>query len=185
MIGVRPARSDDARDIARIEVETWQTTYAGMLTDHALVGMSVTRQGHLWARVLRPGHGVWVWEEEPHGLLGFGHCGRHRSPSLGFDGEIYMLYVLPDAQGRGIGRQLLLAMFDSLRDSGCRAALVWVVRANPSRFFYERMGGKLVQQQQMPFGGKDVDVLGYGWNDLGSTGHPCKDKAARKPPGER
>ena len=41
---VRPARLADAEAIARIEVETWRTTYAGMLPDRVLLNMSERRQ---------------------------------------------------------------------------------------------------------------------------------------------
>ena len=41
---VRPARLEDARAIARIEVETWRSTYAGMLPDRVLLNMSERRQ---------------------------------------------------------------------------------------------------------------------------------------------
>ena len=122
MIGARLAQARDAQSIARIEVEAWQTTYAGALPDDYLLGLSIERRRARWARELRPGHGVWVWQEDPQGIVGFGHCGRQRGTSPGYDGEIYMLYLLPDAQARGVGRQLLLAMLEWLRNSGCRLA---------------------------------------------------------------
>lgn len=167
MSGARAARPSDARAIAHVEVETWRTTYAGTLTDRLLLGMSVERQTRLWTSELRHGPGsVWVWEEKPGGVVGFGSCGRLRSPFVGYDGEIYMLYVLPDAQGAGIGRQLLRALFASLVAAGSHSCLVWVVRANPARFFYERLGARLVLQRRIAIGGESVECLGYGWDDL-------------------
>jgi GNAT superfamily N-acetyltransferase len=166
-MAARPARISDARSIAEIEVETWRTTYAGMLADDFLIGMSMAQRRASWAAELRRSRAIWVWDEAPHQLLGFGFCGPQRGASAEYEGEIYMLYVLPDAQGRGIGRCLLEAMQKDLRSGGCRSVLVWVVRGNPARFFYERMGAKLVLQQQIQFGAEPVDVLGYGWKDAG------------------
>jgi ribosomal protein S18 acetylase RimI-like enzyme len=80
-----------------------------------------------------------------------------------------MLYVTPDAQGCGIGRQLLLSMLANLATSNYPSALVWVLRSNPARFFYERLGAKLVLHRQIPFGGRLVEALGYGWTDITAT----------------
>jgi GNAT superfamily N-acetyltransferase len=166
MSGIRQGRLRDAEAIGRIEVETWRSTYPGMLADRVLLDMSPTRRAAFWAHLLRacPGE-VWVWEDDRTGLQGFGHCSRERD-SYGYDGEITMLYVLPDAQGEGIGRELLLTLLARLADLGCASAIVWVLRDNPARFFYEHLGAKLVLQRRIPVGGQAVETLGYGWKRL-------------------
>ncbi len=50
---IRQARLGDARAIGGIEVETWRSTYAGMLPDRVLLGMSEQRQTASWAGFLR------------------------------------------------------------------------------------------------------------------------------------
>lgn len=164
---IRQARLGDARAIGRVELETWRATYAGMLPDRVLLGMSLERHTANWAGCLRhrPGD-VWVAQQEGHGLVGFGHCGPQRDGALAFAGEVYTLYVAPDAQNKGAGRELLLALFGRLVDCGHRSALVWVVRANPSRFFYERLGGRIAMIRPVPVGGTPVEAIGYGWKDL-------------------
>lgn len=170
---VRQARLQDARAIGRIEVDTWRATYAGMLPDRVLLGMSAERQTATWAGFLRHRSGdVFVAQEDRTGpggdprILGFGNCGPQREAALGYAGEVYTLYVTPDAQGNGFGRKLLLALFGRLVHCGHRSALIWVVRQNPSRFFYERLGGRLVLHRKLPVGGVLVDAAGYGWSDL-------------------
>src|SRR5690349_22388225 len=115
----RPARLQDARAIARIDVETWRTTYAGMLPDRVLLRMSTERQAGTWAGFVRhrPGD-VLVAEHRQVGttsgdivLAGFGNCGPQRDAVLGYAGEVYTLYIAPEAQGRGLGRLLLLGLF--------------------------------------------------------------------------
>ncbi len=164
---IRQAKLGDARAIGRIEVETWRSTYAGMLPDRVLLGMSEQRQTASWAGFLRHRSGdVYVAEAEGGKLLGFGNCGPQRDPAFGFGGEVYTLYVSTDAQGAGLGRHLLLALFARLLHCGHRSAMIWVVRANPARFFYERLGGKLALHRPIPLGGQAVDAAGYGWSDL-------------------
>jgi ribosomal protein S18 acetylase RimI-like enzyme len=132
--------------------------------------MSIERLTATWTSELRRWpRGIMVWDGDQDGLLGYGQCGRQRDRALPFKGEIFMLYVMPDAQESGIGRQLLLAMLGNLATSNYPSALVWVLRNNPARFFYERLGAKLCLHRQIPFGGRMVEALGYGWNDLSAT----------------
>jgi ribosomal protein S18 acetylase RimI-like enzyme len=173
MTTIRPARLQDARAIARIEVETWRTTYPGMLPDRVLLRMSAERQAGTWAGFVRhrPGD-VLVAEQQQaasgrsDAVVGFGNCGPQRDAVLGYAGEVYTLYIAPEAQGCGSGRLLLLGLFARLVQSGHRSALIWVVRANPARFFYERLGGKLVLHRPIPLGGAPIEAVAYGWTDL-------------------
>lgn len=166
MSGVRPARIQDAVAIAGIEVETWRSTYAGILDAQVLLGLSVARQTVSWQReILRASGSVWVWQQNEE-VMAYAQCGPSRDQDLPFGGEIYVIYVSPDAQGRGIGRQLLLAQFGVLVNAGYRSALAWVVSGNPSRFFYERLGGRRVATRMIFVGDSQVEVVGYGWTDI-------------------
>ena len=63
MIRIRRARKDDSAAIGRVHVETWQATYAGLLPDAMLAGMSDVRQSAYWSRLLadpREARGVFV-----------------------------------------------------------------------------------------------------------------------------
>lgn len=167
---VRPARLADAETIARVEVETWRTTYAGMLPDRVLLGMSERRQTASWAGFLRHRpDDVRISQTVKGSVTGFGNCGAQRDSAIDFAGEIYTLYVLPDAQGNGAGRSLLLALFSRLVAMGYGSALVWVVRANPARYFYERLGGKQVMYRPIPVGGQPIEAVAYGWRDLAAV----------------
>jgi ribosomal protein S18 acetylase RimI-like enzyme len=166
MGSIRQARLQDARAIGRIEVETWRAAYAGMVSDRVLLAMSEERQTASWGGFLRHRPGDVFVAQPASGIVGFGNCGPQRDTSFGFAGEVYTLYVTPDAQGQGLGRQLLLALFGRLLHCGHRSALVWVLRANPARFFYERLGGKLALRRPLPVGGEPVEAVGYGWSDL-------------------
>lgn len=170
MSAVRQARLEDAGAIARIEVETWRSTYSGMVPDRVLLGMSERRQAGSWAGLLRlRPEDVWVAQDADDRIVGFGNCGGQRDSALDFDGEVYTLYVTGDAQGRGLGRQLLLALFGRLVYCGFHSALVWVVRANPARYFYERLGGRLALHRPIPVGGKLVEAVAYGWRDVAAV----------------
>ena len=43
-----------------------------------------------------------------------------------------------------------------------------MLAANPSRFFYEAMGGQRAGERQESFAGTELEELAYGWPDLES-----------------
>jgi ribosomal protein S18 acetylase RimI-like enzyme len=179
-ITIRPGRPGDARSIARLDVETWRATYAGILAAPFLVGLSAQRRELGWATVIdREPRDVRVAVNEEGHILGFGSCGRCRGEP-DFTGEVFTLYVAPDWQNRGIGRRLLLALFERLVDQGCGSAIIWVLRDNPGRFFYQRLGGREIQRKLFAVGGKRVEASGYAWRDL--PGFLATKARADRPP---
>jgi ribosomal protein S18 acetylase RimI-like enzyme len=165
-ITIRPATARDARGIARLDVETWRASYAGVLAIDYLVGLSEQRREAGWRSViLHEPRDVRVAADAVGAILGFGSCGPSRG-ERGFAGEIFTLYVGPDWQNRGIGRRLLMALFRRLVAAGRDSAILWVLRDNPSRFFYERLGGRQAARKSLNVGGAWIEALAYGWADL-------------------
>lgn len=163
---IRPAQLGDAGPIARLDVETWQATYAGILGTPYLAGLSPARREGGWANLLRRDPSSVRVALSPDGdVVGFGSCGASRG-ERDFTGEVFTLYVAPDWQNQGIGRSLLLALFARLVGQGHSSAVIWVLRENPARFFYQRLGGQEVRRKLLPFNGSDVAASGYGWRDL-------------------
>jgi ribosomal protein S18 acetylase RimI-like enzyme len=165
-IEIRTARPEDAAPIARLDVETWQAAYAGILGTPYLAGLSAVRREAGWAQVIsRAPRDVHVAVAGTGEIVGFGSCGACRGEPE-FSGEIFTLYVAPDWQNQGIGRRLLRSMFVHLVAQGRRTVVIWVLRENPARFFYQRLGGKEVRRKLLPFNGSQVPASGYGWSDL-------------------
>jgi ribosomal protein S18 acetylase RimI-like enzyme len=165
-IRIRPARLGDAGAIASLDVETWRATYAGVLTTAYLVGLSPRRREQGWTHViLREPRDVRVAVDAAGGIVGFGSCGACRGEP-GFTGEVFTLYVAPDWQNQGIGRGLLLALFERLAAAGHGSAILWVLRENPGRFFYQRLGGRQVSRRSFAIGGTTIEAAAYGWRDL-------------------
>ncbi len=168
MIAVRRARLADAPGIAAVHVATWRSAYAGILPEEVLTSLSVSRLTRYYEHNIRLGLAMHVAASygrrgEPP-VLGF--CSSNRQPGgaggLG-DGEIETLYVLDDYQNRGLGGQLLRAAAKHLGQMGCRSVFAWVLRENPSRYFYERMGGKCVAEGVTMVGGENFAQSAYVW----------------------
>jgi ribosomal protein S18 acetylase RimI-like enzyme len=166
---IRLATQRDAAGIARVHVETWRDTYAGIIPDHALLGLDLrheaARQRH--ALGLRRGNALTLVAELPaSGIVAYSEAGTARASGLPYDAEIYTLYVLPGHQGEGHGRGLLGAMFARLFRAGFRSALVWVLADNPARFFYAAMGGQRIAHRTERLFDTRLAEEAYGWTEL-------------------
>ena len=182
-LNLRSAGLNDAGSIARVHVTTWRAAYAGLVPDTYLVGMTEIGQMRFWRRLLgRPQaeETILVAEIESADsaasaasaggpqVVGFGSCGPSRPYGLPYHGEVFTLYVTDDWQGRGIGRALIRALFVDLVARGDRDALIWVLSANPARFFYQAVGGSPVAARKEAFAGAMLDETAYAWPDLES-----------------
>src|SRR3954467_6848347 len=53
MLTIRAAEVEDASAIARVHVETWRSTYTGIIPQNYLDGMTTENRALVWARLLQ------------------------------------------------------------------------------------------------------------------------------------
>ena len=162
---IRKAGEADAGVVARLVVESWKTTYAGVIPTDYLTTMSVEEATERWLRAIRS-EGVLVAVEPDTGIVGVGFSGTRRTAMGAYEGEIFALYVAESVQGNGIGTRLMAAMARNLLKNDIAMAFLWCLRDNPSRWFYERLGGRIVAERTELFAGAHLCELAYGWDDL-------------------
>lgn len=179
MTTIAPATERDAAGIAKVYVDAWRSAYAAILPHRRLLGMSYEGQMREWAEMIRdrPGaQSVIVASDADDGVVGFASFGParfgHRPAAGRFAGEnekvgeVHTLYVLPDFQERGIGRQLLAAAFAALVERHYTCGFLWALRDNHARYFYERVGGRMVAERREQMWGAMTEQVCYGWSDL-------------------
>jgi ribosomal protein S18 acetylase RimI-like enzyme len=175
VIAVRRARALDAAAIAAVHVAAWRSAYAGILPDDYLARLSVPRQAAYYLRAIESGIGVHVVAVSgndlgPDGgnprIVGFSTARRLPAPGPYAEGEIETLYVLDDWRERGFGRQLMRASAAWLARAGCASVFLWVLRDNPSRWFYERLDGKPVAHQAITVAGQPTVQTAYVWSSI-------------------
>jgi len=165
-LSVRSARPEDAADLARIYIDSWQDTYAGIIPHSMLAAMSHKGHAARWQAAIRKGVAVLVAEDAQAGVIGLTSLGAARDSTLGFDSEIYTLYVDPDFLGRGVGRTLLAGGFDLLKGRGARSCLIWAHARNNACFFYEAMGGRRIAARTTRLMGELTPEVAFGWRQL-------------------
>ena len=159
--------------MARVHLACWRSTYAGILPESYLTGLSALREAAGYERAIlekRHGHAGFVaiadgMETPGGGVVGFITGGMSRRPGIA-EGEVETLYLLDDFRDRGIGRRLMRAMASHLASLGAESAFAWVLEPNPSRWFYERLGARLTAREEMSFAGQRTTQLAYAWDPI-------------------
>jgi GNAT superfamily N-acetyltransferase len=168
MLNIRRANMDDAAAIAKVHVDSWRTTYHGVIPEDFLAALSYEKREQLWRQILTDftrSKFVYVAEDERGQIVGFVSGGPERSGDRQYRGELDAIYLLPSHQWQGIGRRMAITLVNQLRREGMTTLLVWVLAANPACKFYERLGGQLVYEKPTTIGGTSLLEVAYGWQD--------------------
>lgn len=157
---IRDAHIQDATDLARVHVSSWQAAYAGLIDQSFLDSMDVGRRAERWNALLEQRRSQVLLAEAADAVVGFCSVGPSDHDNWG---EIYAIYVVPEHWGAGLGRDLLAAGEAALSAIGHDRAMLWVLDGNArARTFYERQGwvsGAPIRLENI--GGSDVTEIRY------------------------
>jgi GNAT superfamily N-acetyltransferase len=179
-IAIRPATADDAPAIARVRVESWSTTYRGLIPDAYLDAMELDASIEMWNRVLTAGPNttsVFVAENDGD-VVGFAAGNMLKEPRHDLDAELSAVYLRREFHHAGIGRRLVCAVARAQRTHGASGLIVWVIAGNKgARAFYERLGATLLAEQPFEWDGMDLVEAGYGFRDIDALVAACEARA--------
>ncbi|HEY5980259.1 MAG TPA: GNAT family N-acetyltransferase [Microlunatus sp.] len=136
---VRPARAEDAAQMARVNVQCWQETYRGLMSDAVLddPGLLAMR-GQFWTAALtdqRYRQNRAAVAERDGQLVGIAMSGPPLDAGA-WTRHLYVLYVRAAEHGMGAGPTLLEAVIDP-----DESAMLWVADPNPrAQAFYRKHG---------------------------------------------
>jgi ribosomal protein S18 acetylase RimI-like enzyme len=169
LITIRKATLEDASAIATVHVAAWKEAYRGIVADEVLNNLSIQRRTEQWVNSLSDEthayHQAFVAEENGQ-VVGFSNFGAPQIKDSGFDGELFAIYVLKASHKMGVGRMLVQAVVNGFREMRSRSMMVWVLKDNPARGFYERLGGKYLDEKPIQIGAEELMEVAYGWRDL-------------------
>ena len=135
---VRLATAADADGVESVRIHAWRVAYRHVFPPDDLDALPVDPER--WRARLHvppPGWTTFVAADDGR-VVGFASVG----PSRDEDGlgELFAIYVAPDAWSTGAGRALIERAEEQLR-SEYDVATLWVLEDNPrARLFYERAG---------------------------------------------
>jgi GNAT superfamily N-acetyltransferase len=144
-IDIRPGVAGDARVLAEVHVQSYRRTYAGIFPSTLLDGLSVETRESFWREKLpaaTPPSLTLVACDAEGQVVRFLSGGRERTRELEPVGETYAIYLLHEAQRRGVGTRLVRRFAVVLQAQGIASMAVWVLALNPFREFNEALGGQ-------------------------------------------
>lgn len=142
------ATVEDLPVVIAIQEKTWEPTYRDILSREQIDYMfekiysmeSLTGQmgeGHYFLILLS--------DEEP---VGFSSVSEEYPGKF----KLHKIYVLPATQGTGAGKFLLQETENFVKSKGGSVLALNVNRYNKARTFYEKMGFRIVDEQDIPIG---------------------------------
>jgi len=169
---IREATPQDAPQIALVHIKTWQQAYRHIFPADKLAALGqdhATRTERWQANINNPDHlPAFFVAENPDGeIVGIAAAGKQLKETYPFDAEIFLIYILPNYQGKGIGRGLLSATVRKLQQLGFSSLILWVLAKNtPGRRFYGKIGGRLVGEDNYIRWDQNHQIVAYGWDSL-------------------
>lgn len=165
MIIIRRAKVEDAVEISRVHVESWRTTYPGIVPNEFLATLKESDREPVWREQLTRAGEIYVANLDGE-VVGFIAGGPIREAVQAYDAELYAIYLLQRAQGQGIGTSLLKELVASLIEKRFQSMLVWVLEKNPATHFYVKSSAQLVTSKPIRIGSALLVEQAYGWPDL-------------------
>ena len=107
---------------------------------------------------------VYIAETENYGIVGFGSYGPQGLSNIKSEGEVYTLYYSSDFQGRGFGLHLIASIFGAFAREGRKSIIVWVLRENPSKYFYETIDVRKIAERDERLWGGSIPQIDYAWD---------------------
>ena len=163
---IRKAALEDAAGVAKVQVDSWRTTFKGIVPDDFLENLSYYKRELIWKRAVMENE-LYIVEDENGHVIGFSVGGKERTGNYEtYSGELYSIFILKEHQGTGIGRLLVRLVVDELKKKKLTSMLVWVLEENPACQFYGALGGKKIDTREIEIGGKKLREVAYGWEDI-------------------
>ena len=139
---VTAAHSEDSLALATIHVASWRVAYAALFPAEYLASLSVVERAKSWLAILKARASRTLVAKRDGEILGFVSFGRSRDRDAPADrGEVWALYVSPDAWSVGAGWALWEAARVQMLHAGYAQVSLWVLSGNVRGMrFYEAAG---------------------------------------------
>ena len=151
MYTIRKATVNDVETIRSLAIEIWDDAYSPILAKEQLDYMLATIYSaeKITEQIQNNIQTFILLEEEGRAVAFAAYSPREE------DAEIYKLhklYCLPETQGKGYGRVLINEVGAATLAAGKHTLDLNVNRYNKAKNFYEKMGFKVIYEEDIPIG---------------------------------
>jgi ribosomal protein S18 acetylase RimI-like enzyme len=145
MITIVKATANDYLTIQNIAHQTWPIAYGEILSKAQLDYMlnAFYNEEALKDSVANKGH-HFILAKEGEETLGFASYEHHYNQKQ--QTKIHKIYILPETQGKGIGKTLINFIEKVAKDTDLTALSLNVNRFNKALHFYQKLGFEIVEE---------------------------------------
>ncbi len=159
MISIRHATVADAGNIRNIAYNTWPGAYGEILSPSQLQYMLEKMYAmEELEQQLSGNYTYLIAENDTQDAIGFAAIAPHEKDETAF--HLYKLYILPQFQKHHCGKILLEQIIRDAKEMKGQRLTLNVNRYNQARLFYEKMGFKIIREEDNDIGS------GYFMNDF-------------------
>ncbi|MBK5251827.1 MAG: GNAT family N-acetyltransferase [Peptostreptococcaceae bacterium] len=163
---IRPIKDSDVPAIADIYNENWKITYRNLLPDSFLNGMTHEHSRDKWLKYLHTiSHGGFVALDEKNQVIGFSAY----KPYTDLENCILLdsLHIKKSAQGKGIGKALVLKIGEYACKSEYKKMAICIVKGNDrAERIYTHLGARFYKDFIDSFEGTPSNSTLLVWDDL-------------------
>jgi L-amino acid N-acyltransferase YncA len=163
---IRQITDNDVPAIADIYNNNWETTYRNLLPDSFLDGMTREHSIDKWLKHIRTSsHGGFVALNENNQVIGFSAYKPY--PDLENCILLDSLHITASAQGKGIGKALILAIGKYAFTSGYKKMAICIIKGNDrAEGIYTHLGARFYKDFIDSFEGTPSNSTLLVWDDL-------------------
>lgn len=154
-ISIRKATKGDIPIIHQLAHAIWHSAYSKILSAHQLKYMLELMYSEAsLQKQFNEGHNFLILEENKKPIA-FADYNQLKDDVY----KLQKIYVLPDQQGKSIGKMLINDVIEKVKAKGASALMLNVNRHNKAKQFYEHLGFTVISEE-------DIDIgEGYFMND--------------------
>lgn len=151
MYTIRKATIADVESIRTIANQTWRPAYSQILSPEQLEFMlAEIYSADKIAAQIKDGAQTYLLLVEGDKPVAFAaYSPRAEDPEIY---KLHKLYCLPETQGKGYGKVLINEVAAKTIEAGSHTLDLNVNRYNKARNFYEKMGFKVIYEEDVPIG---------------------------------
>ncbi len=151
MTQIFEATDKDIVVIKKLAYQIWPQVYHTIISESQISYMLdlFYSESALLENITKNKHQFYIIETDgqPAGFASFEHNYLQEKVT-----RLHKLYVLPEVHGRGLGKQLLLAVIKETKLQVSEAISLNVNKFNPAIDFYKKLGFEIVGEEKLPIG---------------------------------
>jgi ribosomal protein S18 acetylase RimI-like enzyme len=149
-ISLRFADIDDINTIGFLAQQIWPDAYKDILSEEQLGYMMnlFYSPASLKDQMEKQKH-VFILIEDEEKAVGFASYSLAKQPGIY---KLHKIYVLTGQQGKGLGKTVIDFIVNDIMPKGATALQLNVNRNNKAKNFYERLGFKVIREEDIDIG---------------------------------